>query len=49
MKLVTFNDGQVGRIADDQVIELDVASAREFFERDKQVRETGRQIGRAHV
>jgi len=42
MKLVTFNDGQVGRIADDQVIELDVASVREFFERDRQVAETGR-------
>ena len=42
MKLVTFNDGQVGRIADDQVIELDVASVREFFERDRQAAETGR-------
>lgn len=49
MKLVTFNDGQVGRIADDQVIELDVASAREFFERDKQVRETGRRYPLAGV
>ena len=47
MKLVTFNDGQdsasrVGRIADDQVIELDVASTREFFERGQDVPETGR-------
>ncbi len=47
MKLVTFTDGQdsvsrVGRIADDLVIELDAASTREFFERDRQVAETGR-------
>jgi 2-keto-4-pentenoate hydratase/2-oxohepta-3-ene-1,7-dioic acid hydratase in catechol pathway len=54
MKLVTFNDGQdsasrVGRIADDQVIELDVPSTREFFERDKQVRETGRRYPLAGV
>jgi 2-keto-4-pentenoate hydratase/2-oxohepta-3-ene-1,7-dioic acid hydratase in catechol pathway len=47
MKLVTFTDGRdsvsrVGRIADDLVIELDAASTREFFERDRQVAETGR-------
>jgi 2-keto-4-pentenoate hydratase/2-oxohepta-3-ene-1,7-dioic acid hydratase in catechol pathway len=46
MKLVTFTDGQdgvsrVGRIDGDQVIELDVPSTREFFERDRQVGETG--------
>jgi 2-keto-4-pentenoate hydratase/2-oxohepta-3-ene-1,7-dioic acid hydratase in catechol pathway len=46
MKLVTFTAGQdsanrVGRIADDQVIELDAASTREFFERGGQVGETG--------
>ena len=51
MKLVTFADGQdsvsrdrVGRIADDLVIELDAASSREFFERDRQVPETGRRF-----
>ena len=54
MKLVTFNDGQdsvswVGRIADDQVIELDVPSTREFFERDKQARETGHRYPLAEV
>jgi 2-keto-4-pentenoate hydratase/2-oxohepta-3-ene-1,7-dioic acid hydratase in catechol pathway len=54
MKLVTFIDGQdsasrVGRIADDQVIELDVASTREFFERDEQARETGRSYPLAEV
>jgi 2-keto-4-pentenoate hydratase/2-oxohepta-3-ene-1,7-dioic acid hydratase in catechol pathway len=49
MKLVTFNDGQVGRIADDQVIELDAASTREFFERDQRVGETGRRYPLAEV
>jgi 2-keto-4-pentenoate hydratase/2-oxohepta-3-ene-1,7-dioic acid hydratase in catechol pathway len=49
MKLVTFNAGQVGRIADDQVIELDVASSREFFERAQQVPETGRRYPLAEV
>jgi 2-keto-4-pentenoate hydratase/2-oxohepta-3-ene-1,7-dioic acid hydratase in catechol pathway len=49
MKLVTFNDGQVGRIADDQVVELDVASAREFFARDQRVPETGRRYALADV
>ena len=54
MKLVTFNDGQdhlsrVGRIADDQVIEIDAASTREFFERGQQVRETGRRYPLAGV
>jgi 2-keto-4-pentenoate hydratase/2-oxohepta-3-ene-1,7-dioic acid hydratase in catechol pathway len=49
MKLVTFNDGQVGRIADDQVIELDVASARDFFARAQHVPETGRRFALADV
>ena len=54
MKLVTFTDGQdsvsrIGRIADDLVIELDAASTREFFERDRQVPETGRRYPLAGV
>ncbi len=54
MKLVTFNDGKqsasrVGRIDGDQVIELDTASAREFFERDGQVSETGTRYPLAQV
>jgi 2-keto-4-pentenoate hydratase/2-oxohepta-3-ene-1,7-dioic acid hydratase in catechol pathway len=49
MKLVTFNDNQVGRIADDQVLELDTASTREFFERDRDVPETGRRYPLAEV
>jgi 2-keto-4-pentenoate hydratase/2-oxohepta-3-ene-1,7-dioic acid hydratase in catechol pathway len=41
MKLVTFDDGRVGRVADDLVIELDCGSMREYFERDGDVGETG--------
>ena len=33
MKLVTFDDGLVGEIRDDRVVELDVPSMREYFER----------------
>jgi 2-keto-4-pentenoate hydratase/2-oxohepta-3-ene-1,7-dioic acid hydratase in catechol pathway len=49
MKLVTFNDNQVGRIAEDLVLELDTASTREFFERDRAVPETGRRYPLADV
>jgi 2-keto-4-pentenoate hydratase/2-oxohepta-3-ene-1,7-dioic acid hydratase in catechol pathway len=54
MKLVTFNDrsgsvNRVGRIDGDQVIELEVASTREFFERDRQVGETGDRYPLAEV
>ena len=49
MKLVTFDDGLVGRIADDDVVELDVTSARKFFERDGDVSETGRTFKLADV
>jgi 2-keto-4-pentenoate hydratase/2-oxohepta-3-ene-1,7-dioic acid hydratase in catechol pathway len=33
MRLVTFDDGRVGRIQDDTVVELDVPSTREYFDR----------------
>jgi 2-keto-4-pentenoate hydratase/2-oxohepta-3-ene-1,7-dioic acid hydratase in catechol pathway len=33
LKLVTFDEGRVGRIEDDQVLELAVGSMREYFER----------------
>jgi len=42
MKLVTFDNGQVGRIRDDRVVELEVPTTREYFERDGEVGETGR-------
>ena len=52
MKLVTFDDGLVGRIADENVVELDVPSMREYFERGDHaggVRETGRVFALATV
>ena len=41
MKLVTFDAGRVGRLEDEEVIELDCLSTREYFERAGLVRETG--------
>ncbi|WP_328491902.1 fumarylacetoacetate hydrolase family protein [Streptomyces sp. NBC_00414] len=49
MKLVTFDDGLVGRLDGDTVIELDVPSTRVFFESDGQVAETGRTFPLADV
>ena len=48
MKLITFNDGRVGRLDGDTVVELDVPSTREYFERGE-ARETGRTFGLAEV
>jgi 2-keto-4-pentenoate hydratase/2-oxohepta-3-ene-1,7-dioic acid hydratase in catechol pathway len=42
MKLVTFNDGRVGRLIDGVIEELDVPSMREYFERGENVPATGR-------
>ncbi len=41
MKLVTFDGGRVGRLAGDQIVELDCPSLRGYFERGGQARETG--------
>ena len=41
MRLVTFDDGRVGDLRDDTVVELDVPSMREYFERGGAVRPTG--------
>lgn len=49
MKLVTFDGGKVGRIDEDRVIELDVSSMREYFERSGQVGETGEHFDAASV
>jgi 2-keto-4-pentenoate hydratase/2-oxohepta-3-ene-1,7-dioic acid hydratase in catechol pathway len=44
MKLVTFDDGGVGRVEDDSVIELDVASMRRYFEDGGVAGPTGRVV-----
>jgi 2-keto-4-pentenoate hydratase/2-oxohepta-3-ene-1,7-dioic acid hydratase in catechol pathway len=49
MRLVTFDDGLVGRIADDEVAEFDVPSMRAYFERGGEVAETGRVFRLAEV
>jgi 2-keto-4-pentenoate hydratase/2-oxohepta-3-ene-1,7-dioic acid hydratase in catechol pathway len=42
MKLITFDEGKVGLIEDEEVVELDVPTMREYFERDQIARATGR-------
>jgi 2-keto-4-pentenoate hydratase/2-oxohepta-3-ene-1,7-dioic acid hydratase in catechol pathway len=49
MKLVTFDDGKVGRIEDDRVIELDVPDMRTYYELGQQASETGRTHALADV
>jgi 2-keto-4-pentenoate hydratase/2-oxohepta-3-ene-1,7-dioic acid hydratase in catechol pathway len=49
MKLVTFDDGLVGRIEDHTVVELDCTSMRQYFERGGDVAETGRRFERSSV
>ncbi|SEG75309.1 2-keto-4-pentenoate hydratase/2-oxohepta-3-ene-1,7-dioic acid hydratase (catechol pathway) [Thermomonospora echinospora] len=44
MKLITFDEGRVGRLDGDDVIELDVPSTRAFFEREGRVGETGERL-----
>ncbi len=49
MKLVTFDNGRVGRLDGDTVVVLDCASTREFFERDGAAGETGESVPLADV
>lgn len=49
MKLVTFDQGRVGRLDDDVVVELACGSTREYFERDGVVGETGERLQLADV
>ena len=49
MKLVTYNDGVVGRVEGDQVIALDVPTMREYFERGGAVDPTGEEVALADV
>jgi 2-keto-4-pentenoate hydratase/2-oxohepta-3-ene-1,7-dioic acid hydratase in catechol pathway len=44
MKLVTFDDGRVGKIVDGRVVELDVTDMRRYFEFGGEVGETGREL-----
>ena len=41
MKLVTFDDGKVGRIEGDMVVQLDVPDMRTYYERGQQAAEAG--------
>ena len=43
MKLVTFDDGRVGKVVDGKVLELDVPDMRRYFELGGEVGETGRE------
>ncbi len=49
MKLVTFDEGRVGHLVGDEVIELACASTREWFARGGQVGETGQRLALADV
>ncbi|MCP9967980.1 fumarylacetoacetate hydrolase family protein [Actinomadura madurae] len=49
MKLITFDEGRVGRLDGDDVIELDVPSTRAFFERGGTAGETGERLKLADV
>jgi 2-keto-4-pentenoate hydratase/2-oxohepta-3-ene-1,7-dioic acid hydratase in catechol pathway len=49
MKLVTYDDGRVGKVVDGTVIELDVPDMRRYFELGGAVGETGRQTPLEHV
>src|SRR5947207_5270834 len=41
MKLVTFDEGRVGAIRDDKVVELEIPSTRAYFDAEHTPRETG--------
>jgi 2-keto-4-pentenoate hydratase/2-oxohepta-3-ene-1,7-dioic acid hydratase in catechol pathway len=49
MKLVTYDDGRVGRVEGDRVVALDVPTMREYFERGGDVQPTGEEVALAEV
>ncbi len=49
MRLITFDDGRVGRIEGDGVVELDVPTMRRYFELEGKVEPTGREVPLADV
>jgi 2-keto-4-pentenoate hydratase/2-oxohepta-3-ene-1,7-dioic acid hydratase in catechol pathway len=49
MRLVTYDDGRVGKIVDDRVVELDVPDMRRYFELGGDVADTGSSSALADV
>ena len=49
MKLVTFDDGKVGRLDADRVVALDVPDMRTYYERGQEAAETGETFALADV
>ena len=49
MKLVTYDEGRVGKVVDDRVIELDVPDMRGYFELQGEVAPTGRETPLSEV
>jgi 2-keto-4-pentenoate hydratase/2-oxohepta-3-ene-1,7-dioic acid hydratase in catechol pathway len=49
MKLVTFDDGKVGRLEGDRVVALDVPDMRTYYERGQDAAETGETFALADV
>ena len=49
MRLVTYDDGRVGKIVEDRVVELDVPDMRRYFELGGDVAETGASSALAEV
>src|ERR1700759_1277846 len=49
MKLVTFDEGKVGRVEGDRVVALDVPDMRTYYERGQQAAETGETLALADV
>jgi len=49
MKLVTFDEGRVGYLDGEDVVELDVPSTRAYFERSGKVSETGARLALSDV
>jgi 2-keto-4-pentenoate hydratase/2-oxohepta-3-ene-1,7-dioic acid hydratase in catechol pathway len=49
VRLITYDDGRVGELREDRIVELDVPSMREYFERDGEVAATGREHALAAV
>jgi 2-keto-4-pentenoate hydratase/2-oxohepta-3-ene-1,7-dioic acid hydratase in catechol pathway len=49
LKLVTFDDGLVGRLEGDEIVELDAPSMRAYFEREGATPETGRTVPLADI